>query len=1082
MTARLHITLLGNPAINLDGKAVTGFVSNKAQALVCYLAATGQSHGREMLAGLLWSDVPDSSAKKNLRDVLSNLRKLLGPFLNITRQTVSLEETAGIFIDCHAFITAVLDKTLVTSPALVEIDATLLREAAELYRGDFLAGFYVDEAPLFEEWMLGEREHLRQLALQTLTTLAGHYGRQRHYTPAIDYTMRLLAMDPWREEAYRELMLLLALSGQRSAALAQYERCRRILNEELGVEPAGETTALYEQIRNNEVTEPALSRSPGEQGDKTTLASTGAAPLLPRSPAPLHNLPAQLTAFVGRDTEVAEVITRLKEPAVRLLTLVGPGGVGKTRLALQAGHHLLSAGEAGQLFPHGIYFASMTGIEPVDGRQPAALPVALPASPSLNVLIHTIADALKLSFSGQATPHEQLFNFLRQKEMLLILDNLEHLLVTTHFLVDLLQQAPGIKLLLTSRARLNVRGEQLIMLAGLAYPDAAETAGGEAWAGYEAIQLFLQQATIADPTFTPTAPDKIAISRICRLVAGLPLGIELAAGWVRLISCQEIAQEIEQSLSFLQSAMRDVPPRHQSLHAVFDYSWQLLTPAEKRVLRRLSVFLGGFSREAAVQVAGASLPVLAALIDNSLLRQKATHHALAPIRYELLEVLRQYASEKLVEAEAGAGEEREVRERHARFYLGFLQQQRDALQESRQQEALAEIRLEIENLRAAWRWAVTQGQVAAVDQALEGLALFYYMRSWFQEGEEQFSQAAACLAEWQMSDNSGAARLVRAKVMAWQGWFTFLLGKQEAARALLVQTLDVLQPDGAPADLVYPLNWLAFVTYALGEYEAASQLCQEGLAMSRASGYRYGIAIAKNILSQIAYAQEQYQDARRYCQESLALSRDIGNRWSMAFSLTYLGEVAYTLGNYPEAQARFQESLAIREAMGDARGIATCLNHLGDTAVARRSYAEAGRYYQAALANFREIGNQWSVAASLARLGHLALVQTDTDTAWTYFQEALRVADEVQATPQILDALIGIAALLIAEEGEQARHLATIVWRHPETRKESRDRAADLLRQRTGQIPSPASAVSADELAGVIDEFLYRQRDLYANA
>ncbi|HEX6387255.1 MAG TPA: BTAD domain-containing putative transcriptional regulator, partial [Anaerolineae bacterium] len=258
MASKLEITLLGNPVITLDDKPVTGFVSSKAQALVYYLAATGQSHGRETLAGLLWSDVPDSSAKKNLRDVLSNLRKLLGPFLNITRQAAGLDEAAGIFIDCQAFATALLDRELTNSPALTDADASLLRDIIDLYRGDFMAGFYLDEAPLFEEWMLGERERLRQLALQALTVLADHHVQQGNYAPAIEYTMRLLAMDAWREEAHRELMLLLALSGQRSAALAQYEKCRRILDEELGVEPAAETTALYEQIRSGNL-KPALS-------------------------------------------------------------------------------------------------------------------------------------------------------------------------------------------------------------------------------------------------------------------------------------------------------------------------------------------------------------------------------------------------------------------------------------------------------------------------------------------------------------------------------------------------------------------------------------------------------------------------------------------------------------------------------------------------------------------------------------------------------------------------------------------------------------------------------------------------------
>ncbi|HEX6387025.1 MAG TPA: tetratricopeptide repeat protein, partial [Anaerolineae bacterium] len=724
---------------------------------------------------------------------------------------------------------------------------------------------------------------------------------------------------------------------------------------------------------------------------------------------------------------------------------------------------------AGRLCPHGIYFVSLTGTETAISAEEN------PLLPSLNALIHTIGDTLKLSFSGRETPQEQLFNCLRQKRILLILDNFEYALTMTRFLIELLQQAPGLKLLATSRARLNVRGEQLVVLEGLAYPS-VETAAGEEWEEYEAVQLFLQQATMADPAFIPEASDRAAISRICQLVDGLPLGVELAAGWVRLISCQEIAREIEHNLSFLQSAMRDVPPRHQSLHAVFDYSWRMLTPAEKRMLRQLSVFRGGFGREAAVQVTGATLPVLAALIDNSLLRQAASaDHALSPVRYELLEVLRQYAAEKLAEAPGGADEEQAVRDGHARFYLTFLQQRRAELQGSRQQEALAEIRLEIENIRAAWRWAAAQGQAPALDQALESLALFYYMRSWFQEGEEHFGQAATRLAELQ-SDESGRARLVWAKLLAWQGWFTFLLGRQAAARTLLAQSLDVLRPDGAAADLVFPLNWLAVVTYNLGEFEGAEQLCQEGLAVSRASGYRYGVAVAKNILSQIAYAQDQYPEARRSCQEALAIGREIGNRWSMAFSLTYLGEVAYALGDYREARLRFQEGLAIREAMGDARGIATCLNHLGDTATALESYAEAHRYYQASLAIFRQIGNQRSVAASLTRLGQVALARNDLDAGREYFQEALRTAYDVQAARPILDALVGIASLLLEAEPEQGLTLATLVWQHPETSKESQEQAGDLLLQLTGQLPAEAVANLDDKLADVVETFLYQEQ------
>lgn len=1016
----LQVTLLGSPTVVVNGRLATGFVSSKAQALVYYLAATSQTHSRDTLAGLLWSEVSDERSRKNLRDVLSNLRHLLPDHLDISRQTVGFSETADLYTDTTTFTNLVSHIPATLNPTL----ANQLRTATNLYKGEFLAGFYIPEAPLFEEWVLGERERLRQLALQTLHTLADYYSQQAEYSQGITCVTRLLVMDPWREESHRQLMQLLALSGQRSAALAQYERCRRVLDEEMGITPSAETLVLYQRILDGTLEEPESKRADSVPSPVSSL--------------PAHNLPSALTPLIGREQETTQLLARLRDPTCRLLTLVGAGGVGKTRLALEVAHGVLP------LFAQGVYFVSLVGSETADW----------PTS-DLYPLVSHIATAVKLLFSGPDTAQKQLTNYLRHKQLLLILDNFEQWVTAANFLVELLQEAPGLKLLITSRVRVNVRGEQVMPLAGLPYPT-QETAD---WRQFSSIQLFQHRAQAVQPGFTLQEPDAAAIARICQLVDGLPLGIELAASWARLLPCQGIAHEIEQNLNFLQSNQRDMPQRHQSLRAVFDYSWHLLTEADRRALRQLAVFYGGFSRDAATRIAGASLPVLAALVDNSLLRRAA------PDRYELQDVLRQYAAEKLTAATDVT--EIALRDRHSYYYLTFLQQPQPDLQGGQQMEALAAIAQEMENIRAAWNWAILQGDATTLQHAADTLALFFYMQSRSQEAEAMFAQAAGRLAELAY-DRS--AYVTWGKCLCWQGWFTSLLTRQPTAQALLKQSVEILRQHGSPTDLIFPLNFLAAVTSQLGDYSQAQQLCQEALVVSRATANRYGVAISKNILSQVMYALGQYQEAQRYCQESLAIEREIGNRWSMAFSLTNLGRVAFALRDYRGAQARYQESLVIREAMADARGTAVCLNDLGDTADALADGGTAQNYYQASLKISQEIGNPWGIAASLTRLGHLALARGEREIAHSHFYQALRVAHESYAIPRLLEALVGIASLMAIQEMGQAYRLCAFVQMHPAASKDSQDRAALLLKMMPTAVYE--SFPPETTLAEVVEPFL----------
>ncbi|HEX9370439.1 MAG TPA: tetratricopeptide repeat protein, partial [Roseiflexaceae bacterium] len=532
--------------------------------------------------------------------------------------------------------------------------------------------------------------------------------------------------------------------------------------------------------------------------------------------------------------------------------------------------------------------------------------------------------------------------------------------------------------------RLNLRGERVVELAGLPFPDEqnvrtfersnVRTSDADDLARYGAVQMFVQTAQAVEPDFTLTDETASAVTRICRLVEGLPLGIELAAAWTRVLSCDEIAQEIARSVDFLSATIQDLPARQQSLRAVFEYSWNLLSPAEQQALRQLAVLRGSFTRDAASAVLSLELRVksseeqnqklktqnselltlLAALVDKSLVRRVGAGGA---ARYEVLELLRQYLAEQLERA----GEAAAAAARHAAYYAGWMAARTPELRGPQQQGTLTAIGGEIEQVRAAWRWAVAQADGDTLGRVADSLFHFYDMRSWFAEGAEMFGAASHALSA--ATDDAG--RLVYGKVLARDGWFMFHLGRQAEAKALLEQSRALLRQLDARAELVFVLNYLGAVCSYLGEYAQTCALCQESLAIAGAVGDQYGRAIACNILGQTAYERGEHAEAKAWHQQSLAIEQQIGNRWSMAYSLTNLGKVASALGEYAEARRLYEQSLRTREEIGDVRGVAICFNRLGDTAVALGDTAEAGRRYAQSLELFREIGHQWGMAASL---------------------------------------------------------------------------------------------------------------------
>ena len=1027
-TQQLSLKFLGPFQAALAGQPIPESRTKKIEALLIYLAMeANRVHRRESLVGLLFPDQPDEMARTNLRQTLNRLRKAIKdkqavpPFLHITRESTQFNLDSNCSVDVWTLQDGLrgCEKHSGKRNGRCSNCMRLLQAGLDLVRGSFLDGFFLEDSMGFDKWVLGHRESLQQDVMTGLQQLTNYLETRGDYAAAETYARRQVELEPWDEAAQRQVMRLLAYQGKRNVALRQYVSLTKMLDEELGVEPTEETAVLRDVIAT--------------AGDKRPYH------LPPREP------------IVGRDEELALIHQQLADDEHRLITLLGTGGMGKTRLAVETGWRV-ATNYAGP-FLHGVYFVPLAGVA-TEADQPLA--------GVMNQLVTAVAESLEFTFSGTRPPQQQLSQYLNKKSILLILDNCEHLVTAVQELVrTLLFETDGVQFVITSRERLNVRSEWLQSLDGLLFPSGNVT---EALEQMSAVQLFMQRALQVEPGFVVDGENGrctlATIGQICRIVRGIPLAIELAAPWVRLMNCTEIAREIEQNLDGLTSSMAHVPERHRSMRAVFNHSWGLLDESERQTIAKLSVFRGGFDRNAAQAVAGASLSQLGALLDKSLL-QRIDDDGVT--RFQMQEVLRQYAAEKLVEMESEAPTSTSLNpieqigtsvfQQHCHTYLNFVAQRSDDLRGERQLDTLAEIRREIENIRVAWRYAVAHQLFDLIGAAADTLALFYYMRSWSLEGVALFGDAVAQLNEVA----EGEIAVTYGKLLARHGWFTFLQGQHHDAQRLLQASLEELKAANATADQVYTLNFLAVVTYALGDYELATKLVAEGLAISESLADSYRIAVANNIMSQIMYLQGDYEKAKAACETSLALERQIGNQWSMGFSLTNLGRVAYAQGDYVTAQKHYLESMAIRKKMGDRRGEAICLNYLGDAAKAAGDLDDAVTQYHASLVIAKEIGDLSSGVISLTRLGFTYQAQQQLQESWSSFREALQ---QPQAVPQQLDALVGIAGLIQDANPKIAANLVAHVLEHPAATTETRQIAESLQ----NDLPKKSSKTSLEQL------------------
>ena len=908
---KLTLSFFGSFDVRLAGQPVTDFDSDKARALLVYLAVEQEHpHRREHLAGLFWPDKSDRAARNNLRHVLAKLRHAIGdqtanpPLLLISNTALQINAKSNYHCDVTTFHGLM-------EPGLNRQKVDQLERAAALYRGPFLEGFSPGISPAFDDWLYLLRERLQQQALSGLAWLATHYGDQGDYLQAGHYAQQQITLAPWREEAHQQRMRYLALSGQRSAALTQFETCRHYLAQEFETDPSRETLILVEQIRSG------------------ALASTSAAqPPTVQTPEPMpppHNLPVQTTAFIGRKTELSRLKGLLDDPNRRVITLHGPGGMGKTRLALE-----VATGQITE-YPDGVYFVSLASVAELDP------------------LIAAIADTVGYPFQNDSRlPDRQLLDFLREKRMLLLLDNLEQLLEAAPFLNDILQTAPGVRVLTTSRARLMLSGETVFTLGGMPVPEPGMAPDVES----EAMALFTNAAQRVEHNFSLTVETGELVAQICRAVQGMPLGVLLAVSWIGQLTLAEIATQVmaddEGCLDFLETEWRDFPDRQRSMRAVCEHSWRLLSAGEQAVFSRLAVFRGGFTRQAAGTVAGASLRVLTTLVNKSLLQREPNG------RYTMHELLRQFAQAQL----EAAGQLAPAGEAHATYYLGFLAQREPDLKGARQMTALAEIEVESENVRVTWQWGIDGGRIADLRQVAESLGRFYKWRGRYREGERAFSLATV---QFEPAQQEAAQRLWL-RVIAWQATFDHILGRLQQVADLLQRGLDRLE-DASLSGLDL-------------RAERALLLRLMGLNVRKMSSY---------------------EEAKPYLRQSLALCREIDDPWELAQALDEMAGMALDRGDYDSMQSMFEESLTIRRALGDLRGEARRLGSLSFCHLEQGRHAQAESLMRASFDAFQKLGDvpvrdqiAGSLGILLLMLGH-------------YEEACERVTQNLQSTLRLGD-------------------------------------------------------------------------------
>lgn len=949
---RLSLSLLGTWQATLNGKPITAFESDKVRALLAYLAVeSGRPHRRESLAALLWPERPERNARQNLSQALFNLRQGIGdreanpPVLFITQKTIQFNRAADCRLDVAAF-----EDRIITSQKHPHEELTIcasclkrLERAISQYQGDFLAGFSLPDSIAFDEWALLKREQLRRLALESLFSLTEAYEVQGAFDIALPYAWRQVELDPWNEEGQQRLLRLLALNGQRNEALAQYERFRQLLRQELGIKPATETQTLAETIRSGQL-------------------DRGTAKL--KLDKPRHNLPRQLTPFIGRVSELKTIKEKFEDQNCRLLTLVGPGGIGKTRLAVQAAVSLL------EQYLYGVWFVDLSAItEPEQ-------------------VLATVANTLGVREVASEPRLKTLQRALRQKQIFLLLDNFEHVIDAAPDVSELLAAAPGLTLMVTSREVLRLAGENVYLVPPLGLPETQRPPLAAALSQYEAVCLFLDRLQAANTAFALTEDNAPAVAEVCIRLEGLPLAIELAAARSRLFTPEQLSAQLKNRLRTLVGGARNLPHRQQTIRDTIEWSYRLLDEGEQLLFARLGAFVGGWTLEAAEFVCASGLPMdvlsgLESLLDKSLIRQ--SQPGAGGPRFTMLETIREFAVEKLAESK----EQPAIHRRHTTYFLEWIRRPIEYWGKFAYDLQVPEV----ENVRAIMRRGLASGEpsapveiVCSMYRLWEGRGYAVEMANWLEEvlaverreanlppslhalalriaGKLQDLLALDLQKGFQYYEQClMISRAEQDHILTAAALFNLAIlhartGNYVLARTLNEEALVLSEEHGLLSRMRSVLSNLAEQLSEVGAFEAAWTYAARALQLAEEKETEGGgVAIVLSTMGTMAIYQEKYEVARVYLERALAIWDELRNNYWQPWIWGLQGALALKENDLETAERLLEQALQAYAEQQVRDHVPALLDRVAELRFAQGKALEAVGIYAAVDAFYKRHG------------------------------------------------------------------------------------------------------------------------------
>lgn len=926
----LQFHLFGLPKI-VDQTDVTAVRLNGPSLLLIYLAIKGDWVSRSELAFLFRPDDDEVSALKQIRLLLYRAKKL--PWAEAL-ETDPQRARFAVATDVADFRRALGEENW---PA-----------ASTLYKQRLLADYSNADLPTYTSWLELERAELEERYLDALKRYASDLEQQGNYTGAAQVLRDYLKLDNLAEDVVQAHLKNLYLAGQRDEALRAYQLFRDALQEAHDAEPLEETEALAEAIRE---------RKPVEAGERAELSRV----VLRGPDQPLNNLPRQSTRFIGRKKELRDLARQLANDDCRLLSLVGLGGTGKTRLALELAH------AEQDKFADGVCF----------------VPLA-PLSSSAGFMT-SLAQALGLTLAPRQDPQLQVTQYLKDKHLLLLLDNFEHVTDAAPLLSELLAGTDRLKLLVTSRESLKLGSEWLFDLEGLDYPGDGAQLPRDMLETFDAVALFITSARRVVPNLELSHADLQHIARISQQVQGLPLALELAASWVRVMPIGRVASELMQGYALLETEHADLPERHRNLKAILDKTWTGLSEKKRHALTRLTVFQGGCSLEAAEEVAETHFTVLLSLINESLVKRSTRG------RMELHPLVHRYASSKLCEVDRlqtfGA---------LCQFFANFSAERDVSLRRGDESRILRELSLESANLDVVWDYCCARGFYRVLEATLRCYHFLLDTQGAYKRGADAFLQAMKTVAVAPVSDEQQA---LHARVLARAGYHQFRLGHVEDAKALLEQSLTQLGTLSLPLERGFAQHYLGVLAFSVGNNEEAGRRYRAALECYEQAGDERAKSQTQNNLGVLADILGRYDEAMSWYNLALESSKKVDNVRGVASALVNLGIVLETLGRFGEAVQHYQESLHAYREVHDIRGEAASLMNLGHLAEKQEAYEEAKHFYEQSLTLKRMTGDPITTAVSLTNLGDVLLKLGRTQEGLGVLLESLLLTQRAGALP-----------------------------------------------------------------------------------